>query len=154
MQYIMLIMTSFCWPVHRIIMFLLAQLNRKKSRHRIILLASHFETGRYIQAAPLRSLEWLNSSTDWCSYSCRCLTSIMCHVSPYQVSSGQCTAQTKFTGKSSGCDNSCKTTSVLSWSCWVCTFHTKKFEHRRLSFENCTTTDRTDFDTWHRHTDL
>lgn len=76
------------------------------------------------------------------------------HVSPDKMTSGQCGTQTQFSGQDGGTDDARKLTSVISRVGGVGATNTEEIQHGGLSLQDRTAADGADFNRRHGHGDL
>lgn len=78
----------------------------------------------------------------------------MSHVSLDQVTSGESSTETEFTGKDRGSDDPRKLASVVSGVCGVSATNTEEIQHRGLSLKDSATTNGSNLDRRHGDGDL
>jgi len=76
------------------------------------------------------------------------------HVCLYEMAGGECTAERQLTSEDTSCDDTGEAARVLARVGGVGTADAKHVEHCCLWLEDCTATNRTNLDTWHRDRDL
>jgi hypothetical protein len=78
----------------------------------------------------------------------------MCHVTLDKVTRCQSSVQRKLSGKNRGSNDACKFASIISGSCWMRAFYTKKVKHSTLRFQYCPAAKRPDLNRRHRNANL